>query len=95
MTPTVPELLARKQRLLQQLQEERRLNEQDEIERLLAGINALLNRLDVPPIEKTQHQTRAWTPAGSASTSCSTSSSTLQFLKSKQPRSSLKAGLFR
>jgi hypothetical protein len=37
MTPTVPELLARKQRLLQQLQEERRLNEQDEIERLLAG----------------------------------------------------------
>ena len=51
MTPTVTELLARKQRLLEQPQEERRLNEQDEIERLLAGINAVLNRLDVPPIE--------------------------------------------
>ena len=29
---------------LEQLQEEPRLNEQDEIERLLAGINAVLNR---------------------------------------------------
>jgi hypothetical protein len=48
MTLIVAELLARKQRL----QEERRLNEQDEIERLLAGINAVLNRLDVPPIER-------------------------------------------
>jgi hypothetical protein len=51
MTPTVAELLARKQRLLERLQEECRLNEQDEIERLLAGINAVLNRLDVPPIK--------------------------------------------
>jgi hypothetical protein len=51
MTPTVAELLAQKQRLLEQLQEERRLNEQDEIEGLLAGINAVLNRLDVPPIK--------------------------------------------
>lgn len=44
MTPTVAELLARKQQLLERLQEEPRLNEQDEIERLLAGINAALNR---------------------------------------------------
>jgi hypothetical protein len=51
MTPTVAELLARKQKLLERLQEEPRLNEQDEIERLLAGINAVLNRLDSPPIE--------------------------------------------
>jgi hypothetical protein len=51
MTPTVAELLAQKQRLLERLQEEPRLNEQDEIERLLAGINAVLNRLDGPPIE--------------------------------------------
>jgi hypothetical protein len=51
MTPTVAELLARKQKLLERLQEEPRLNEQDEIERLPAGINAVLNRLDSPPIE--------------------------------------------
>lgn len=51
MTPTVAILLARKQRLLERLQEEPRLNEQDEIERLLARINATLNRLDGPPIE--------------------------------------------
>ena len=51
MTPTVAELLARKQKLLERLQEEPRLNEQDEIERLLAGITAVLNRLDSPPIE--------------------------------------------
>jgi hypothetical protein len=36
---------------LERLQEEPRLNEQDEIERLLAGINIVLNRLDVLPIE--------------------------------------------
>jgi hypothetical protein len=51
MTPTVAELLARKQRLLERLQEECRLNEQDEIKRLLAGINAVLNRLDWAPAE--------------------------------------------
>jgi hypothetical protein len=47
MTPTVAELLTRKQRL----QEERRLNAQDEIERLLASINIMLNSLDGTPIE--------------------------------------------
>jgi hypothetical protein len=51
MTPNVAELLARKQRLLERLQEERRLNCQDEIERLLARINAMLNRLDGEPSE--------------------------------------------
>ena len=51
MTPTVAELLTRKQRLLERLQEERRLNEQDEIERLLASINITLNSLDGTPIE--------------------------------------------
>jgi hypothetical protein len=53
MTPTVCELLAQKQKLLERLQEEPRLNEQDEIERLLGNINAMLNRLrDVPPIKE-------------------------------------------
>jgi hypothetical protein len=52
MTPTVAELLARKQKLLERLQEEPRLNEQDEIARLLAGIDAVLNRIDAPPIER-------------------------------------------
>ena len=42
MTPIVAELLARKQRLLERLQEELHLNKQDEIERLLARINAVL-----------------------------------------------------
>ena len=51
MMPTVAELLARKQRLLERLQEDPRLNEQDEIERSLARINALLNRIDRPQIE--------------------------------------------
>ena len=51
MTTTVAELLARKQGLLERLQEERRLNCQDEIERLLARINAMLNRLDSEPSE--------------------------------------------
>jgi hypothetical protein len=51
MTPTVAELLTRKQRLLERLQEERRLNEQDEIERLLVSINTMLNSLDETPIE--------------------------------------------
>jgi len=51
MTPTVSELLAQKQQLLERLHEEPRLNEQDEIERLLANINAMLNRLDEEPIE--------------------------------------------
>ena len=50
MTRTA-ELLARKQRLLERLQEERRLNCQDEIERLLARINAMLNRIDGEPSE--------------------------------------------
>ena len=52
MTPTVTELLARKQKLLERLQEEPRLNEQDEIESLLVDINAMLNRLDAPPPER-------------------------------------------
>ena len=51
MMPTVAELLARKQRLLERLQEDPRLNEQDEIERSLARINALLNRIDRPQNE--------------------------------------------
>jgi len=51
MTPTVAELLTRKQRLLERLQEEPRLNEQDEIERLLVSINTMLNSLDGTPIE--------------------------------------------
>lgn len=51
MMPTVAELPARKQRLLERLQEDPRLNEQDEIERSLARINALLNRIDRPQIE--------------------------------------------
>ena len=51
MTPTVAELLTRKQRLLERLQQERRLNEQDEIERLLVSINTMLNSLDGTPIE--------------------------------------------
>jgi hypothetical protein len=50
MTPTVAELLARKQQLLERLQEEQPgLNEQDEIERVLVSINAMLNRLDGYP----------------------------------------------
>jgi hypothetical protein len=52
MTPTVTELLARKQKLLERLQEEPRLNEQDEIESSLVDINAMLNRLDAPPLER-------------------------------------------
>jgi len=36
---------------LERLQEERRLNAQDEIERLLASINIMLNSLDGTPIE--------------------------------------------
>ena len=51
MTPTVPVLLAQKQQLVKRLHEEPRLNEQDEIARLLAGINAMLNQLDEAPIE--------------------------------------------
>jgi hypothetical protein len=51
MTPTVTELLARKQKLLERLQEEPRLNEQDQIAHLLAGINVMLNQLDGAPIE--------------------------------------------
>ena len=52
MTPTVTELLAQKQQLLERLQGERPgLSEQDEIERLLANINAMLNRLDEEPIQ--------------------------------------------
>jgi hypothetical protein len=51
MTATVPELLAQKQQLVKRLHEEPRLNEQDEIARLLAGIDATLNRLDGTPIE--------------------------------------------
>jgi hypothetical protein len=51
MTPTVAELLARKQQLLQRLHEEPRLNEQDEIARMLAGVNAMLNQFDGALIE--------------------------------------------
>lgn len=51
MMRTVVELLAQKQRLLERLQTEPRLNEQDEIERLLVNINTMLNRLDAPPIK--------------------------------------------
>ena len=54
MTPTVPELLVQKQQLLERLHEEPRLNEQDEIERLLVNINATLNRLDEEPIKATR-----------------------------------------
>ena len=54
MTPTVTELLARKQQLLEKLQLERHnLNEQDEIERVLVNINAMLNRLDEEPTTAT------------------------------------------
>ena len=50
MTPTVTELLWRKQQLLEKLQlEQPNLNEQDEIERVLVNINAMLNRLDEEP----------------------------------------------
>jgi hypothetical protein len=52
MALTVSELLARKQQLLERLQEERPdLNEQDEIERLLVNINAMLDRLEQQPIK--------------------------------------------
>jgi hypothetical protein len=52
MTPTVTELLAQKQQLLERLQGELPgLSEQDEIERLLANINAMLNQLDEEPIQ--------------------------------------------
>jgi hypothetical protein len=51
LTPAVAELLMRKQRLLERLQQERRLNEQDEIERQLVSINTMLNSLDGTPIE--------------------------------------------
>jgi len=51
MTPTVSELLTRKQRHLERLQAEPRLNEQDEIERLLVSINTMLNSLDGTPIQ--------------------------------------------
>jgi hypothetical protein len=46
MTRTVAILLTRKQRLLERLEEEPRLNRQDKIARLLARINVMLNRLD-------------------------------------------------
>ena len=52
MTPTVPVLLAQKQQLVKRLHEEPRLNEQDEIARLLAGINAMLNQLDEGPSKR-------------------------------------------
>ncbi|WP_198030094.1 hypothetical protein [Bradyrhizobium sp. Tv2a-2] len=52
MTSTVTDLLARKQQLLERLQGEAPgLDEQDEIERLLAKINAMLNRLDAESSE--------------------------------------------
>jgi hypothetical protein len=51
MTPTLAELLAQKQQLVKRLHEEPRLNEQDEIARMLAGVNAMLNQLDGAPIE--------------------------------------------
>jgi hypothetical protein len=54
MASTVAQLLAQKQLLLNRLQEEQpALNEQDEIERLLVDINAMLNRLDEEPIRAT------------------------------------------
>jgi hypothetical protein len=47
MALTVCELLAQKQQLLERLREgQPDLNEQDEIERLLVNINAMLDRLD-------------------------------------------------
>jgi hypothetical protein len=50
MRPTVAELLVQKHKLLSRLQHEQPgLNEQDEIERLLMDINAMLNRLDAEP----------------------------------------------
>jgi len=51
MTPSVAELLARKQHLLERQQVESGLNELDEIERLLIRINTALNSLDGTPIE--------------------------------------------
>ena len=52
MTRTFTELLAQKQLLLERLQGALPgLNEQDEIERLLENINAMLNRLDEEPIQ--------------------------------------------
>ena len=52
VTSIVTELLARKQLLLECLQGEAPgLEEQDEIERLIAKVNAMLNRLDAEPIE--------------------------------------------
>ena len=51
MTTTVTELLAQKQQLLERLQVGQPcLTEQDEIERLLANLNAMLNKLDEEPI---------------------------------------------
>jgi DNA-binding protein H-NS len=43
---TIAKLLAQKQRLLQRLQENPGPHERDEIERLLAEIDAALNQLD-------------------------------------------------
>jgi len=43
---TIAELLAQKQRLLERLQEDPGPHEHEEIERLLAEIDAALNQLD-------------------------------------------------
>ena len=48
---TAAELLARKQQLMERLQQAPGPHERDEIERPLAMINAALNRLDEAPPE--------------------------------------------
>jgi hypothetical protein len=45
---TAAKLLARKQQLLERLQESSGPHEREEIERLLAKIDAALNRLETP-----------------------------------------------
>jgi hypothetical protein len=63
MTPTLTELLAQKRQLLERLIQEPclDLDQQDEIERRLANINDMLNRLDEQLIKApaTRHQ-REW-----------------------------------
>ena len=48
---TVAALLARKQQLVQQLQEEREQHKRDDIERHLEKIDTALNLLEQPPNE--------------------------------------------
>jgi predicted CopG family antitoxin len=50
---TVARLLARKQQLLERLQEDTGSHEREEIERLLAEIDTALNALDEAPAART------------------------------------------